>query len=205
MTQPYGTTADGTDTTGASGSVTIAPVVVVGDPTRPPDPSSGDDAYTDGYFAGSNDKQHDDSAYDDAVKARYQSGYDAGAAARLLNPPAETRSGLGETAGGVAELLGPEAIGHLLHIGPWSTLAAMATSPGGDTSLPPPPVMLPLCYRTGHGLSGDAILDGGAWHGTATLSYTDAQADAAQHAGTWDHAGAVHTWSWRQDTWDPAD
>jgi hypothetical protein len=202
MNQPDAGTADGDDPTG---SATTAPVVVVGDADRAPDPSSGDDAYADGYAAGTAGRQYDDSAYDEAVKVRYQSGFDAGAAAHRLDAAPESGGGLGEVAGGIAELLGPEVVGHLLHLGPWSTLVALATSPGGDTPLPPPAVLLPLCHRAGHGLGGDAVLDGGAWHGTATLSYADAQAEGAEHASTWDHVGAVHTWSWRQDSWDPID
>lgn len=197
---------DLTDPTAPAGDgVTTDPVVLVGDPHRAIDPTSGDDAYADGYSAASAGQGNDDSAYDETVKPRYQSGYSAGAAKRQLNPPPENTSGIGEAAGGLAELLGPEAIGHLLHIGPWSTLVALATSPGGDTPLPPPPVLLPICYRTGHRLAGDAILDGGAWHGSATLSYSDAQSEATDHTTTWEHPDTVHTWSWQRDSWDPMD
>ena len=114
------------------------------------------------------------------------------------------RGSTGEVAAGVGELHGPEIAGHLLEIGPWSTLVAMATSPGGDTPLPPAPVYLSICCRTDHRLTGDPILDGGAWHGTATLTYADAQSEGAEHASTWQHTeNVVHTWQWDTKQWDP--
>jgi hypothetical protein len=181
-------------------------VTVEGDAERPVDSHSGDDAYADGYSAARRGAQYDDAAYDDAAKVRYRDGWSVGAAEAQLAQPEREAGGLGEVAIGVAELLVPEIVGHLLkRIGPWSTLIGMATSPGGDTTLPPAPVYLPVCHRSDHGLSGDPILDGGAWSGTATIDYQNARTEATQHADTWQHTdGVVHIWEYRNAQWNPA-
>lgn len=186
-------------------TLTIPEVTVDGDPTSSPDPQSTTDAYNDGFSAGAAGRSFDDSAFDDDAKPEYARGWSAGAATLRMGPADET-SPVVEVGEGVVELLGPEALGHLLKIGPWATFLALATSPGGDTQLPPAPVYLSICSLTNHRLSGDDLLDSGAWHGTATLTYADAANEGAEHATTWEHADAtVHTWtgSGSDMSWNP--
>ncbi len=185
-------------------TVTLPETTIVGEPGSSGDPLSGDDAYADGYAAGLRGAQSDDSGYEETAQGRYRQGYSVGAAEAQLSAPTEPDgAGQAEEVGEeIAHLLAPEVLAHALEIAPWPTLVALALSPGGDTSLRPAEVFLALCHRSDHGLSGDAILDGGAWHGTATLSYDDATAEGAEHASTWDHTdGSVHTWSRHGDQW----
>lgn len=203
----------GYSTTGAEevgserGPITIGEVTVVGDPNAPVDPNSTDDAYAVGYNAGYQGELLDDSAFGEAAKSSYHKGYNEGGALRRTS--GHEHSGAAEVAHGIGEVVVPVIMDHrvlhsLLHGIPLTELLLHAISPGGDTMLHPPEAYLAVCYRDDHGLNGDAVFDGGAWHGVATLELSDAQSEARDHASQWEHDGAAHIWVYgNDDEWNP--
>jgi hypothetical protein len=184
------------------GPVTIPEVTVTGDPNSPTDPNSADDAYADGYNAGyRGGGPEDSSGYADAVKPWYHKGWSEGYALRLTE---EQHSGAGEVAHGVGEVAVPVIMDHWVLHGilkglPITELIAHALSPGGDTVLATQLVYWPVCHREEHGLSGDAVFDGGAWHGTLTTDDSLARSEGDEHGSSWDHADSIHVWSYNRD------
>jgi hypothetical protein len=208
-------TAGPEQTSSQPGPYTLPETTIVGDPNAPADPNSADDAYAAGYNDGYQGHLEDPSAFAAAVQASYKKGYNEGGG--LHRTEGHEHSELGEVAEGTGELLGPAAFDHFIVHGllhkmapPVLDLLLTATSPGGDTQLNPPDAYLPVCHAKGHGLSGDAVFDGGAWHGTVTLELTDAQSEGSGHGSQWGHGESVHMWvydksnEWNMDiTLDP--
>ena len=185
------------------GTATIAPVTIVGDPNAPADANSGDDAYAAGYTEGYYLKQYNDEPFSDAVKPRYHDGWAQGRAQAELEGKKEGSSLAGEVGETAASHAAPEVISHALHLGPLGLFLGSVLG-GNDTILPDAPVFVPLCYRSDHGLNGNAVTDAGAWCGTATLDYAGAQGEGSSHASQWGHTdNAVHTWMYFKESWDP--
>jgi hypothetical protein len=183
---------------------TIAEVTIEGDPNAAADPNSADDAYAVGYDAGYHGRLEDPSGFAPAVQDSYKRGYNEGGG--LHRTEGHEHSDAEEVLHGTAEVGGPAAFDHfvvhgLLHkmMPPVLDLLVMATSPGGDTMLHPPDAYMPVCHSDGHGLSGDAVFDGGAWHGTVTLELNDAQSEGSAHASQWGHPDMVHMWVYDKD------
>jgi hypothetical protein len=185
-----------------SGPVTIPETTIVGDPNSVADPNSADDAYAAGYNDGYRGVQEDSSAFAETVKSWYHQGYSEGGGLHRTEP--HEHSEAAEVAEGVAEVGAPVIIDHwvlhaLLQGAPWTELAHLAITPGGDTQLSPPDAYMPVCHQNGHGLGGDAVFDGGSWHGTATLDLAGAQYEATDHSRQWGHDGSVHIWVFDKD------
>jgi hypothetical protein len=199
-----GYSAVGTEQTSsqADTTVTLPEVTVEGDPHAAANPNSADDAYAAGWDDGSHGRMEDPSAYAPAVHDSYKRGYNEGGG--LHRTQGHEHSAGEEVAHGTAEAVGPSIIDHfvlhpLLHGVPITDLIVMALSPGGDTQLNPPDAYMPVCEAYGHGLSGDPVFDGGAWHGTVTLELNDADSEASTHASQWGHADLVHIWVYDKD------
>jgi hypothetical protein len=196
-----GTTPSSSDGPTPSTDGTIPEVTIYGDPNAPADPNSGDDAYADGYSAGYYNSGFDDSAYAEAVKPRYSEGYNAGYAAKKVEGSGEHHEGTGEVIAeeGLPHLVG-EAIGHLLGVG-FGGVVLGAVLGGPDTMLKEAPAYMAVCHRSDHGLSGDAVMDGGAWHSEPTMDYNAASSYGGEHGSTWGHGDDVHIWEFKADAW----
>lgn len=185
----------------AGQATTIPEVTVEGDPTASGNPSSGDDAYADGYYAGLQSTGFDDSHYIDDAKQRYADGWNVGEATR------KTQSG-GEHSEGTAQVLAEEAlphvageaIGHMLELG-FGGVVLGAVFGGNDTMLKEAPAYMAVCHRSGHGLSGDAVFDGGAWHSDPTMDGNAANMWRDEHASNYGHADAMHVWEFKDNAW----
>jgi hypothetical protein len=201
-----GYSAVGTEVTSSepSRTVTLPEVTVEGDPHSAVDPNSADDAYAAGWDAGYHTRGEDPSGFAPAVHDAYRRGYNEGGG--LHRVEGGEHSDAEEIAHGTAEVAGPAAFEHfvvhgMLHrmMPPVLDLLVMATSPGGDTMLHPPDAYMPVCHMPNHGLSGDAVFEGGAWHGTVTLELNDATSEASAHASEWGHTDMVHMWVYDKD------
>jgi hypothetical protein len=189
-------------TSSETGPQTLPEVTIVGDPNAAADPNSADDAYAAGYDAGYNARGEDPSGFAPAAQDAYRRGYNEGGG--LHRVQGHEHSGAEEVAHGTAEVGGPVIMDHFILHGllggvPITDLIVMALSPGGDTQLNPPDAYMPVCHAEGHGLHGDAVFDGGAWHGTVTLELNDATSEASAHASEWGHTDMVHMWVYDKD------
>jgi hypothetical protein len=90
--------------------------------------------------------------------------------------------------------------------GPHPQLAGHALNQVCADKGAPAQLYLPLCVSPPHGLSGDALLDAGYWHGDVTDSFDDAGRAAGLHASVrvphfpglvrYRPAGAHNFWDW---------